>query len=304
MMTQSSESTMEQQWYIETACVRGMFHDRNSLPLQDAILSFGDLYSKSGPLVLSVADGHGDIIHFRSASGSQMATRVALEVFQNHLADIKALEAKDLDLSAIEQFVRKNVVEEVVSKWKQHVMADLEANPFEDSEIEAMQTRPAINFEANPTIAYGTTLLSACIVGNLAIMIQIGDGDIVVLHSDKTVITPIPRDPFLVGGRTTSLCQKNPQKDFHAAVIDLRVRPIALILLASDGFGNSQVEPNWHHDVATDIATFSKNYGIEWVSQNLPLWAAQCASNDGSGDDTTLGLVLSNSIFDYIEEQT
>ncbi len=304
MKAQSSESTLEQQWYIETACVRGIFHDRNSMPLQDAVLSFGDLYSKSGPLILSVADGHGDIIHFRSASGSQMATEVALEVFQNFVPEIKALEAKESSISAIELFVRQNVVEEVVSKWKQHVRADLDENPFDESEIESMHSRPAINFNSNPTIAYGTTLLSACVVGKLAIMIQIGDGDIVVLHSDQTVTTPIPRDPFLVGGQTTSLCQRNPQKDFHVAVIDLSVTPIDLMLLASDGFGNSQIEQNWHHNVATDIATFSKTYGIEWVSQNLPLWAAQCASANGSGDDTTIGLVLSQSIFDCQEEQT
>src|SRR5439155_111328 len=45
-------------------------------------------------------------------------------------------------------------------------------------------------------------------------------------------------------------------------------------------------------DVAADLARFLRERGGEWVAEQLPAWAARCASSEGSGDDVTLALAF------------
>ena len=41
-----------------------------------------------------------------------------------------------------------------------------------------------------------------------------------------------------------------------------------------------------------NLARLAAERGADWVGAQLPVWAARCASAEGSGDDTALGLLL------------
>ena len=67
--------------------------------------------------------------------------------------------------------------------------------------------------------------------------------------------------------------------------------PLRALLLATDGYGNSQAEEPWQPGVGRDIAELAAGHDHGWFGQ-LPGWAERCASAEGSGDDTTIALLL------------
>ena len=71
--------------------------------------------------------------------------------------------------------------------------------------------------------------------------------------------------------------------------------PPALILLATDGYANSFVNEAAFLQVGTDILEMIRTEGLETVQENLATWLAE-ASQDGSGDDITLGILCRTDI--------
>ncbi len=101
-----------------------------------------------------------------------------------------------------------------------------------------------------------------------------------------------PGDPLLDGRVTTSLCSSNALHLFRSVVIDLEQTDVDIVLLASDGFGNAQTDDDWQPAVGRDLARLLGEYGPQWVGDHMWDWADRCASSDGSGDDTSLVLML------------
>ncbi len=296
MMTQSFDKTLEQFWYVETASEIGFMHIRNHMPLQDSISSSGNFYSEGGPIFLAVADGHGDISHFRSSIGASIATSLAVEVLQQFANKVQLASQTEKERLVSSDNIVETVLKDIVTNWKIAILDHLANNPFNLNEIKTIKAHKLTDYESNPTVAYGTTLIGCTIIGSVGLFVQIGDGDVVVMASNGDVYNPIPIDPSLVSNRTTSLCQKNPIQSFRMSVINVESTPIDMIMLSTDGFGNSQIEPNWYKGVLTDIASFSQKHGMLWVRENLPNWAKLCASREGSGDDTTVGLIVSEQL--------
>ncbi len=301
MTTQLFEKTLEQFWYVEMTSEKGFMHIRNNMPLQDSISSSGNLYSEAGPIFLAVADGHGDISHFRSSTGASIATSLTIEILQQFADKVQLAGQTEKDRLISSDNIVETVLKDIVSNWKTAVLDDLANNPFNSNEIKTIEARKLTDYESNPTVAYGTTLIGCTIIGSVVLFVQIGDGDVVVMAGDGSVYNPIPIDPSLVSNRTTSLCQKNPIQSFRISVINIESTPIDMIMLSTDGFGNSQIEPNWYKGVLTDIASFSQKHGMLWVRENLPNWAKLCASREGSGDDTTIGLIVSEHLLNRHE---
>lgn len=144
----------------------------------------------------------------------------------------------------------------------------------------------------NATVPYGSTLLLAAISGPWLVLLQIGDGDILIAGSDGGTSVPVPGDPLLDGRVTTSLCSSRAMHLFRTVVIDLERTDVVIVLLASDGFGNAQIEDDWQPAVGRDLARLHDEYGPQWVGGHMWDWADRCASSDGSGDDTSLVLML------------
>jgi hypothetical protein len=238
-----------------------------------------------GPLVTAVADGHGHWRHFRSGRGSRIAVEVgcaaALGVAPDFAGCRSGAEALSLAASTLGP--------RVVAAWREAVMADAEVAPF--SPEERTQAGEPLA-PANLLVAYGTTLLLCAVVGRWIVMAQIGDGDLVVVTGDGEVLTPIPIDPSLDGHITTSLCEPTALSSFRYAAIDQESTPVSLVMLATDGYGNSQVADPWQPAVGVDLYDLVAERGWEWVREALPTWVDRCASYEGSGDDTTVVLAM------------
>jgi hypothetical protein len=266
-------------WQVFTATERGAVHQASGLPNQDAVAAV-----PIGPYgaIVAVADGHGHSRHFRSARGARLAVTVACRAAHDLAARLVGLAGA----SQAEGEIRGVLVPGIVGPWRDAVHEDVAAEPFTAGE-------DAVRGDDDATIAYGTTLLIALAWGEWLLLTQIGDGDILGIRPDGTALLPVPGDPQLDGRHTTSLCTAGAERSFRVAAVDTARTPLLGALLATDGYGNAQVAQEWEAAVSADLAGLIAARPPEWLAGQLPLWAARCASLDGSADDTTIALLLS-----------
>ena len=266
-------------WHAVTGSVRGAAHQLRGLPNQDAAAC---LEVPGGGLVVAIADGHGHARHFRSAEGSALAVGVAcreaarLVAAAPELPTVAAVRAAARDLTLV-----------VVAQWRAAVAAQLAAAPYTAQEQAVLDAAGD-----DPEVPYGSTLLVAVIAGPWLVCAQIGDGDMLGVRPDGGLLTPVPGDDRLGGHQTTSLCQPDAEESFRADAHDLRETPLAALLAATDGYGNAQAEEPWQPGVGRDLAELAAGRDAAWFEQQVPEWARLCASSEGSGDDTTIALLL------------
>lgn len=289
--TQADQPGRRTGWLALTTTQRGAAHVATGLPNQDAVVAE---QTAAGGVVAAVADGHGHWRHARSARGSQLAVSVGCHAGQElaglldddaNLPDAAIKDGQPLIIQ-IGDLVRETMVPAIVQRWRDAVLADVAANPFSPEELQARQDGD------DETVAYGSTLLLAVAIRQWLVLAQIGDGDIVGVRADGGGVQPVPDDPQLDGRYTTSLCGTNAEADFRVAVVDVKRSPLAAVMLATDGYGNAQIADHWTDAFSKDLAEMIRERDEQWLAIQLPMWAAKCASSDGSADDTTVALLL------------
>lgn len=267
-------------WDIYVTSAKGADHIRVGSPNEDAVgAKQFELPGGRKLVIFAVADGHGHSRHFRSARGSQLAITAATDTARQWAAALPA-QSQPSASSASE------LVSAVVANWLALVAADVAADPITDAQRAALLPGDA------DEIAYGSTLLLGAIVGEIAVLGQIGDGEMLLVLPDGRELAPIPTDSRLDGTKTTSLCQPDAVSSFRVALVSLIKTPVFAIFAATDGFGNAQASNNWRQTLAADLVRLGVDHGVSWIGSQLPTWAAACASADGSGDDSTVALAL------------
>ncbi len=277
------------EWRAIGQSVRGASHVRSGLPNQDAICWMPE--SGNGPpLIVAVSDGHGSPKSFRSDVGARFAVEQTVALLKTLLEG----HADALKLSTIKRTAEERLPQEVVRRWQQSVDTHLKGKPFTEEELEAVEAKQGASarrtVEKNPYLAYGATILSVLVTDAFILYVQLGDGDILTVMDDDDVNRPVPGDERLFANQTTSLCTKDAWRDVRLRFQTLYGPRPALILLSSDGYANSFVNDQAFLKVGTDILDIMRTDGAEVVEQNLKAWLSD-ASQAGSGDDITLGLI-------------
>jgi serine/threonine protein phosphatase PrpC len=269
-------------WHLFTASAQGTAHRSGGLPNQDAVGARGDAGLGAMPLAVAVADGHGDPRHFRSGRGARLAVDVACELAFDASTGIAGASTAP----TVREELTGRLVPGIVHGWRAAVAEDLGHHPFTAEELRYRHPGD------EAVVAYGSTLLLAVLAGRWLQLAQIGDGDILLVGGGGRVAAPVPSDPSLHGRFTTSLCQEDALARFRVAVLDAKEGATEILFLATDGFGNAQAAEPWQPGVGADLLTFVRERGVEWMGLQLPAWAERCASAEGSGDDTTLALLV------------
>ena len=267
----------EVRWAATTASVRGASHDRSGLPNQDAVATLAVDGANAG-LVGAVADGHGGNRYVRSDVGS----RLAVEVACRHGAALMTELGADAGTRAALTNVRSRLAATIVGEWRERVLADFASRPFTTEEV----TRAGVPLDAEPLVAYGCTLIVALMASAWVGFLQIGDGDALLVGPDGSVSAPVPGDDRLVGGETTSLCLPDAVADARVTVVGSPVPE--LVVLCSDGYGNSFASPEWRAESGRDLLDAIHRGGLDEVEAKLPEWLA--ASAAAGGDDVTMVL--------------
>ena len=140
-------------------------------------------------------------------------------------------------------------------------------------------------------LAYGATLLAVVVAESFILYLQLGDGDILVVSEAGEVSrAPLPTDERLFANETTSLCLRDAWREFRSHFQVISASSPALILVSTDGYGNSFRDEAGFLQVGADVLAMIRADGLDAVSASLETWLTE-ASQEGSGDDVTLGIL-------------
>jgi hypothetical protein len=293
-------------WIIIGDSVQGAAHKRVGLPNQDAFCSLPRIMDMAPavavgppPVILAVSDGHGSPRSFRSDAGAMAAVQIAIERtkefidhfnVQNHPPDV------------IRDTIQNNLPKEIVRSWKKEIAEHFSKNPFDNEDMrkaEADVGRSKANDlrdEQGFYLAYGATLLIIAVTESYIIYLQLGDGDILVVADDgEKVEIPIPSDKSKMGNETDSLCLQNAQNLFRSSFQILGDWRPDLIAVSTDGYSNSFADVGSFQKIGPDFLKLVRSHGVEYVQRELGSWLNQ-ASESGSGDDITLGLIVRQTV--------
>ncbi len=255
-------------WSVGGASVPGAAHLRRGAPNQDAI-AHGPASGAGDHAILALSDGHGSAAHPRSDIGARLAVEAALAVLETALREAGAALPDPLGVGAA-----------VIDLWRERVRAHLAANPRLPEEARA----------DDPLQLYGATLVAAAATPRGVLVLQLGDGDLLVRFTDGAIVRPLPDDLELVGDQTYSLCLPDARERLRGAVVT-DVDAIDLLMLSTDGLSKSFAHEADFVRLAGTWSGTLEAMGLDAVVEALPEWLS-AASERGSGDDITLGFLL------------
>ena len=270
------------------ASVCGVSHTRDGLVNQDALAMWQAGARERACVVAAVADGHGGARHFRSAKGSRFAVNAAVNAMRRIAAEWEAADREKQTLIAT-----STLPEAIVADWSEQVHRHLESALISDAEWQALESNAGEDarkqVQAEPTLAYGATLIAALVTSRQILLLQVGDGDAVLVAPDGTAWHPIPADGRLTGEFTTSICRAGAAADFRHSIVAFD-GTASLLILATDGYCNSFRTSADFLQVGTDLLQMVRLEGLSEVEKQLPQ-ILEHASANGSGDDITVALV-------------
>jgi serine/threonine protein phosphatase PrpC len=265
-------------WQVLGRSVRGAAHARSGLPNQDAI-GWIENVDAAGGVLLAVADGHGSAKCFRSDYGARLAIDTAKLVLRQPAGD------------------SETVLENLVRNWREAVENHLREDPIPASALFQLEQQFGMGarraLEADPALAYGSTLLVAAVSDSGAQFMQLGDGDILTVSAEEEVSRPWIEEELQLGGETASLVTRGAAGIARQTTCPSEGLP-ELIMLATDGYANSFREDAGFLEVGRDLLRILQTEGVDPVNQNLEDWLQE-ASELGSGDDITVGILWRKS---------
>jgi hypothetical protein len=234
--------------------------------------------------VVAVADGHGHSTAVRADVGARLAVQVAVESARSCW---EALEPSSDQCAGAA--IADALPAALVNGWRAGVERDLAAAPLLASDLER-SGHPEV-LAPQPALAYGTTLIVAMAVAGSIVACEIGDGDLVGVTRDGSLLHPLPTDSRLVGTRTTSLASRTALDDFRSGHVDLDNTSLEVLVAATDGYVTSFSADDGYPKAARDLWKLLHEMGPDPVREALGGWL-ESTSSDGSGDDASLAILF------------
>lgn len=277
-------------------------------PLQDS----AGVLSGAANSIFAVADGHGSDPHFRSQVGSRIAVEVAQTAWQRFWACYLKSQNEGYGKLNMEETI-SNIEKVMIWNWKHRVRNHFKNNPLSNEEFLLAERlnipwdllQKTDDFVTSITNAsskdikdfpyetfYGTTLLTGiCIPNKLWIVMQIGDGQILLKQSGREeIISPVPDDPEQGFGFTKSLCSSTAIEDFRHAYGN---ESLDFLCACTDGVQDSYAPDDlkrFVQDIDENIQMFGQDATQKELEELFPL-----ISEKGSRDDVSIaGLFYRN----------
>ena len=244
-----------------TEKVIGASHIRTGKPCQDAAgsLVVDDI------VAVAVADGHGSSRY--ADVGARLAVQVALTALVQFAED---LGHRGASISEVQGYASYPLRVQIVREWADRVRAM------------AGTSEAAL-------LDYGSTLLFAVATRDFLLLGQLGDGDILLVGSDREVSVVIPADPRAFADETPSLC-------LPEAWLSLRVRVLpapreeCLLLLSTDGYSKSYTTDDVFRQIGPDYLDLVREGGTHGLAPHLHGFLEQVTAQ-GSGDDIAIAML-------------
>lgn len=246
--------------------VRGSSHMRSNMPNQDAVG-----HAREGAWTfIAVADGHGSSRHYRSDRGAAFAVETVLALLREAT---RTREPGELGR------VLPTLAQDLVAGWRERVEADIRLSPVRE--------RPGFESHA----VYGATCVAAAVGPDVALFLQIGDGDVVASGPSGDVDRAIPLDPHLIGPGTYSLCQPDAVDRVHLRLF-APPHPLSrpdFVMASTDGLSKSYSEDAQFLGVVRHVRNTLRTTELPTLLRQLEPWLAE-VSGRGSRDDATIAV--------------
>ena len=280
---------MPLQWTALCSSTRGNWHETTGQKNQDSVRA---IPGPRGSVLLAVSDGHGGAHSFRSDRGSALAVDCALRLLRSFLLRL----GPRAPLNRVRQQMQTAWTHQIVTGWRRAVRADVLANPFSPLDFAAFPepppaTPPRGEWPYSAYLAYGATLLAAALTPEHVILAQLGDGDILTVTADGSVVRPLARHHEFYQEQSCSLCTHGAAREFQVAVLSRRVHRPALVMLSTDGYANCFGNDEGFFKVGSDLLRYARERGRGFLNAHLGAWLHD-SSRDGSGDDISVALGL------------
>ena len=237
---------------------------------------------------------------------------------------VKKFAFKKIELSRLinEQF--SLVKNQIIDEWKKRVSKHLSDNPlnltrllihsFENGKLNnskeyigyanindnqiklinyGLTERGIKNTLRNYFELYGSTLLCSVNYKKHTFLLQIGDGDAIIVDCNNEVIHPVPDFPEQINNITHSICEINANKYFTEYYTR---RPIKLVLVATDGistcFEESDVKENLGvlaKDILSSLLENPSGFDKE-IKETLRI----CANEGRNKDDCSVAIFIND----------
>lgn len=233
-----------------------------------------------------VADGHGGEDYFRSDKGSKLACVCAEECLKEFINNINLNNPK-IDIDEVITHLGMSII----SLWNDRVLGDIKKNPFSDLELEKAteKFKDRLLREERREVPYGTTLIVALKIQEYIILMQVGDGNIVLVDNNNKVLDVMEEDENCFLNATTSLCDSNVIENFRYKV--LKEENINAVFIGTDGIDNSFTDKSqlFNFYLSTLSVFQSKTYedALDEVIDFLP-----SLSKRGSRDDISMAGII------------
>lgn len=244
--------------------VRGASHEEDGSSCQDSARVFiADSFAAA-----AVADGHGSAKHFRSAAGSEMATRVAIR----SLCDFNERNGGFAEIfKRGEKNAARRIAGNMICGWNSEIAAHIRLLPLNEGERAINEKFGGIANE----VMYGATLIVACMFEGGCFGLQIGDGDFCALL-DGEMVSPMPEDAKLVGNLTTSLCDNDAIDNFRYFYTEEK---FSGVMLSSDGLINSFVNVGDYLKFGRRVLSSVESGATRPLEEHLKM-RSRCGSRD------------------------
>lgn len=253
--------------------VKGASHEEIGEGCQDsARIYMGDSFA-----VAAVADGHGSEKHFRSAAGSEMATRIAIRSICDFCERNNGLDKIFPDNPSN---TARRIAANIICGWNSEIAAHIKLLPLNGREKAIVEKHGGIANE----VMYGATLIVAGLTENICFGLQIGDGSFCALDDRGEMIFPMPEDAKLVGNLTTSLCDNDAIGNFRYFY---REGGYSGVMLSSDGLINSFLNESDFLKFGRRVLTAVNDGATSPLGEHL-----KTRSRCGSRDDISIAAII------------
>lgn len=269
--------------------VQGASHIRQNKICQDS-----NYWCKNieNAVIVAVADGHGSESCIYSDEGAYRAVHAFCDIMQELIT--KDGFSKDTLKPLVDD--NKLLAKRITSLWRKRVARkhrdEHRGVVAGDKTTKKRTSIGNVIKKANKSnvdyMLYGTTLLGIAVVDKMAVVYQLGDGDIQLVTKDE-VRPLVDADKFL-GVETYSLSNDMSWNYAKVSVVDLTdLNEPFLIMLSTDGLSNSYINTTEFNKCCSDYLAIIQEDGFSYVKKHLEEWLRDTSDN-GCGDDVTVAL--------------
>jgi serine/threonine protein phosphatase PrpC len=272
--------------YVFNKTSIGYNHIKENKCCQDFSSSYSDLERT----IITCCDAHGGKIYFRSNIGSKFASDAIMNVFKN----ITPYDTRKFNQDEYLETIKINIL----CEWNRMVETHLAKYKLTKKELLKLNENEFHKLLSNTYKAYGSTMMGALLIGNKALVVKLGDGEVALVHKND-VIYPFQDDDEPVGNITNSLCEEDAYDHIKIKVFDFN--KIDGIMMCTDGMINPY--QNYNNFTNSMVKPLIKGLNSNGNLSTINLFVDTVGLKLGIGDDVSLSFIIKNKKESKIESK-